>query len=141
MIRIEIRSRTAIRLPAQHIGWETPSQRPENNPQAVNLGGLFSFFKICEQSQQKHADHDHFCQRKLHEHHLHSGGDTSPPKSVVHWYYIKICNFLYRRWIESRKKRGKRAYPYSQGNTCTSSDAVGEKLIQAKNNKANSGAS
>jgi len=42
-----------------------------------------SCFQICEQSRQKHAEHDHFHQRKWHKHHLRSGGDTSPPKFVV----------------------------------------------------------
>jgi len=61
----------------------------ENNPRAVNLGGLFSLVQISEQRQQEHAKHNHFRQRKLHEHHLRSGGDTSPPKSVAHEHYTK----------------------------------------------------
>lgn len=43
MIKIEERSRTAIRLPVQHFLGGNPQPKPENNPQEVNLGGLFSF--------------------------------------------------------------------------------------------------
>ncbi|MFB5680940.1 hypothetical protein ACE3NQ_08465 [Paenibacillus terreus] len=39
----------------------------ENNPQAVNLGGLFSSIQESEQRQQEHAEHNHFSQRKLHK--------------------------------------------------------------------------
>jgi hypothetical protein len=72
--------------------------KPENNPQAVNLGGLFSFIQESEQRQQEHAEHNHYSQRKLHKHHPRSGGDTFPPKSVVHQYYFKICHCEYWKY-------------------------------------------
>lgn len=74
----------AVRLPIQHF-WVGNLQKTEKITRSPGryLGGLFSFTQISERRQQEHAKHNHFSQRKLHQYHPRSGGDTFPPKSAA----------------------------------------------------------